>query len=90
MHAGNNARKKDATLVQASEHVLLRFDITAIGLRHGASPHRATCTADDVLARPNVAGPLRTITAFDGPYPDDLIDGLDAALYPYTVAAACH
>jgi hypothetical protein len=79
----------DATLVQASEHLLLRFDITEVGLRHGVSLRQATCTADDVLARPGVAGPLRAITTLDAPYPDDLLDGLDAALDSYTVAAGC-
>ena len=67
----------DATLVQASEHLVLRFDITQVGLRHGTSIHQATCTADDVLARPAVAGPLRTVTSLDDPYPDDLLAAVD-------------
>jgi hypothetical protein len=86
---GTSQAVPDATLVQASEHLVLRFDIAEVGLRHGASPQQATCTADDVLARPGVAGPLRTLTSLDGPYPDDLLHELDATLDSYTVAAGC-
>jgi len=84
------AAPPDAALVQAFEHVALRFDITETGLRQGMSVPEAICTADDLLARPNVVGPLSTITSTHTPYPSELVDTLRAALDPLVTPPACN
>jgi hypothetical protein len=80
----------DAVLVQAFEHVALRYDITETGIRQGMSVSEAICTADELLARPSVVGPLSTITSSRGPYPTELVDTLRAALDPLVTPPACN
>ena len=77
-------------LVQAFEHVALRYDITEAGIRQGKSVPEAICTADELLARPSVVGPLSTITSSRGPYPTELVGTLRAALDPLVTPPACN
>jgi len=87
--AGNAPAVQDAVLVQAFEHLALRYDITDVGLRQGMSLPTAICAADELLARPGVTGPLATITSFDGEYPSALVETLRAALDPLVTPPTC-
>jgi hypothetical protein len=79
----------DAAMVQAFEHLTLRYDLTEAWMRRGSSVAQATCAADDTLAQPSVTGPLGTVTTIHAAYPPALIDAVNASLDRGLVPAAC-